>query len=903
MKSLKHSAESVGAAKDVKPANSSSETVPKMPADELPLDAQNQQTPQTPPSAQNPKRRARLKIAVIAAAALDVLLIVAAVFLLVVRPGATRVNPEAENRIREIMTSNSDNADVLTVKSNYGFETSFDKKTMKATGHVLNDDSNTETYSATTYSDDELKEQRSYVILEIGYRQGEGNDLASVGGDSSATKSSARPYLRINTSRAKNYFDRSAMPDKYKDTSKYSDLDLYAIARQSEIEKRGNKSTVSDLKINGQAFKLVDEVVAQSYSGGTIPLFHSYHYLTVHGGRPYAMSVETVYSDRMGEKTELEGIIRDMKFTKPTAEMREALLSRASAPIYAKAASQGGAIDTTTTNMPTGDVDTKTLISVVARNQIATVRVGSIRCADLTYRATNGATLNLTGLCNGGVGSGSIISSDGYIATNGHVAHVDDQSLLHSISTEEQLNAYVKFLQEAGYATASELSELVENAKSGDTASFEKLFNYASLVPKNNIGFGNDRKRYVIQTSDDPIRLKNAENGTSDWSWNYTATNLEASLVDAEVDATSTYFDSNSDKSDVAILKAKGQFPAIELGKSSNLEAGDMLTAIGYPAAVDNGADTKLSKTVPSVTQGSLSYVSSVAGGHKVFMMTTRIASGNSGGPTIDASGKQVGLNTYSSVSRNCGSSSDISDCFGRGVARDIEDLKAMASKNNVQINPGGELTKLWVSGLSSFASGKYSEAAKAFQRLNEVYPNNYLVSKFLEVSKATPDSEAKYDSPVAMEAESVELSSDAEGAVAVVMVLLFGGGGFILIIAIVGAVALAASSGKKRNPHFGQYPPRYPQNPYYQGQSNYAPVLPQPVVHPNQPPRSNYPPPVSPYPPMPIQPPYQQPLAPQQPVPPPYPQAPAPQPPQPPYSQPVPPGQGQNNPPYSSQG
>ena len=102
------------------------------------------------------------------------------------------------------MTSNSDNADVLTVKSNYGFETSFDKKTMKATGHVLNDDSNTETYSATTYSDDELKEQRSYVILEIGYRQGEGNDLASVGGDSSATKSSARPYLRINTSRAKN---------------------------------------------------------------------------------------------------------------------------------------------------------------------------------------------------------------------------------------------------------------------------------------------------------------------------------------------------------------------------------------------------------------------------------------------------------------------------------------------------------------------------------------------------------------------------------------------------------------------------------------------------------------------------------------------------------------------------
>ena len=43
MKSSKHSAEPVGAAKDVKPANSGSETAPEMSADKLPVDAQNPQ--------------------------------------------------------------------------------------------------------------------------------------------------------------------------------------------------------------------------------------------------------------------------------------------------------------------------------------------------------------------------------------------------------------------------------------------------------------------------------------------------------------------------------------------------------------------------------------------------------------------------------------------------------------------------------------------------------------------------------------------------------------------------------------------------------------------------------------------------------------------------------------------
>jgi predicted peptidase len=122
------------------------------------------------------------------------------------------------------------------------------------------------------------------------------------------------------------------------------------------------------------------------------------------------------------------------------------------------------------------------------------------------------------------------------------------------------------------------------------------------------------------------------------------------------------------------------------LGDSSKISKGDRITAIGYPAIVDGGTNTKKSKTVPTVTQGDVSGSTSDAGGHKLFSMSTQIAAGNSGGPAFDNNGKQVGLNTYGgSACANSGKSNN--SCFGRGIFRDIADLKTMAKKNNVTLS------------------------------------------------------------------------------------------------------------------------------------------------------------------------------------------------------------------------
>ena len=65
------------------------------------------------------------------------------------------------------------------------------------------------------------------------------------------------PDFSIVTSRKKAYFDRSTMPEEYKDTKKYSDLDLML---QGDINKQKKdnpnlKYHTSDATISGRKFK------------------------------------------------------------------------------------------------------------------------------------------------------------------------------------------------------------------------------------------------------------------------------------------------------------------------------------------------------------------------------------------------------------------------------------------------------------------------------------------------------------------------------------------------------------------------------------------------------------------------------------------------------------------------
>lgn len=132
--------------------------------------------------------------------------------------------------------------------------------------------------------------------------------------------------------------------------------------------------------------------------------------------------------------------------------------------------------------------------------------------------------------------------------------------------------------------------------------------------------------------------------------------------------------------SDVALLKIEGKdFPFLEVGKSSSLEVGDLVVAIGNPY----GLQFTLTTGVISATGRD-----SLGGGPKYqnFLQTdVAINPGNSGGPLINIYGQVVGINSMI-FSQSGGS-------VGIGFSIPID----MAKEIILQLKEGGKVVRGWV--------------------------------------------------------------------------------------------------------------------------------------------------------------------------------------------------------------
>ena len=95
---------------------------------------------------------------------------------------------------------------------------------------------------------------------------------------------------------------------------------------------------------------------------------------------------------------------------------------------------------------------------------------------------------------------------------------------------------------------------------------------------------------------------------------------------------------------DVALLKIQGanDLPTVTLGRSSDLQVGDQVVAIGHALALPGG---------PTVTTGIVSALDRTIGRaperlEHLIQTDAAINPGNSGGPLVNAAGEVVGMNT-----------------------------------------------------------------------------------------------------------------------------------------------------------------------------------------------------------------------------------------------------------------
>lgn len=810
----------------------------------------------------NPRSTKKLRIAAIVLGVLLIMLTIgwSVVSQNYINNGASRT---AQEKLKQVLAGEQESG-IRTVASKYGFTVRYDEDVFTALGREAANKPSSEAKDSKTYKDDELQESRGYSSLEIAFRQPSDTAKAE---DNKISSKLTLPHLAISTSNAKKYFDRTAMPEKYKDTKKYSDLDLMAetIIQQLTEKDANAKYTVSDVTIAGKKFKKVEQMLLFHNGGEAREIGRVYNYMTVQNDRPYWFKLP-VYTGSWAEEyaAQLESLIAGMTFQQPD----ESLLLSAKTGSIRLADTSASTAHKEQNDAPAQvltDINADTLTGVIARNQIATVRIGSMRCADMRFTAANGTNFTLNNACATNIGSGSIITGHGHIATSGRVTEFADAALFEQsfFSSSQVQQQYYNFVVQAGYISQASLTTLLQQSAAGSLEAAAAILSLINKVPQQSIAVSNNVSEYIVQTSNDPIRKQATSSGRPKWV--PSITNLKASKIDAEVDVNGPRLDKNNTKTDVAILKIDGSFPSVELGDTGSLQNNELLTTIGYPVVIDNSLKTTQTKSVPTAAQGNLAGRLTDAGGHKLFWMAqTSIVS--NGAPTFDRNGKQVGLSTYGGAA--CGSSESDNSCLGQGLTRDIQDLKNIASRNGIMPSSNNEITRLWMNGLQEFSDGRYSKAKVHFGDLNKKYPGNYLVEKLLKISEETKDDYIDEQLLINLDDASsgtLRKSRDSHNTIVLIVMILLGTVGLSFIIVVITIIAIVIDNKKKEvaqprpmpQSFHPQTPPRF-QTLYQQQPGSMPQYPPQPVPGQNYsplPPQSSQQPPQ----------PYQQPPTPHQ--------------------------------------
>ncbi|HVI69375.1 MAG TPA: serine protease [Magnetospirillaceae bacterium] len=666
-----------------------------------------------------------------------------------------------QNILKDALSIKDEADSQVTVTSQLGFKITYDKTFIDAHAQVTTS-AKDGLIQGEEYLGEDIKTPRSYNIVTL--------DLKKEDKDEQDGLWVIRPSLVILTSAREQYFEPRH--------GKYPGLSDTEITVK-EFEPSGSHLLGREQEtINGVIYeKLLYENVSPS-SGTQISLM--LQYVTVQNGRPHVANLHYYPKTQQGDLTPLIQAFSTMSYATPDSSAQYLTSLVPEKPAITTANVQLVA-DTEETVSTPKSLTEGTDVSIVAKNQLAVVRVGTIYCYDLSLLGTN--AVDLTDVCGAGAGSGSIVRDDGMVCTNGHVVKSGVRDaltvkiqlfILGKDSTS--LNKIADYFAGLGLIKQADMQQFVDNLLRADEDTLTSLPAILAKVPDSRISIKKEAGEYAIQLGNEPLKLKITPEKLS---FNYGKTIVEATYIDSQVDLNLKSLTS-SRTSDVALLDItdKRTFPVVKIGSMAELTKGDQLTVMGFPGFVDGGLTTKEKHTVPTATQGRITDLASDAAGNKLVSATTMIAQGNSGGPAFNEAGEQIGLATYASQSA---ADPDIGKTkFSReGIFRDVADFTKLAAEHNVSFTGKSTVNDLWYSGIDTFSQGDYSKAITAFKELGDTYGDHYLVSSFITASEDQLNAVLRRN-------------------------LLIGAGAFLAILLVLGVIRLI----KVLRHHPGQVPP-----------------------------------------------------------------------------------------------
>ncbi|SCA63904.1 Uncharacterized protein SCG7086_BI_00060 [Chlamydiales bacterium SCGC AG-110-P3] len=300
----------------------------------------------------------------------------------------------------------------------------------------------------------------------------------------------------------------------------------------------------------------------------------------------------------------------------------------------------------------------------------------------------------------GAAGTGFIVSPDGYIITNAHVALVGEN--LEAMLVDRVASLIISDV----YGDVSNRYEISDADKVElVTIIFNKVIEYFMA----NGYFENVNTDYKViygvPESVDDLQEKS-------WSATLKSHGEVISTVDGEL----TW------GRDVAIFKVEQSYlPTVILGDSNKVQVGDPIFVIGFPG-VASDAIFKVEELVePTVSQGVVSARKTMLTGFEVIQTDTEILPGNSGGPAYNMQGEVIGIATFGTANEG----------IGVNYLLPINLAKEFLNELNIE-NKQGVVDETFNEGLEAFWNKECYTTVKKMEDVLTLHPEHPYANEYI---------------------------------------------------------------------------------------------------------------------------------------------------------------------------
>jgi S1-C subfamily serine protease len=320
-------------------------------------------------------------------------------------------------------------------------------------------------------------------------------------------------------------------------------------------------------------------------------------------------------------------------------------------------------------------------------------------CANVSQYMMKGAETVSKELNTTMVGSGFIITPDGYVITNAHVVDENDESMKQSFAEQA--------FQEIIENDAKELEASMNRKLTAEEA--KALTDANSWYFSQTLSVGKIKKEFsvVMGISGD-----------------------KTEIIPMVIPAKLVTMGAAIPGKDVAILKLteKHIYPTIRIGDDKTMRVGDQVYALGYPAvATFHPLISEKSISEATLTRGLVSAKKNMKDGWEVLQTDASITHGNSGGPVSNEQGEVIGLATFGSIDQQRGQ-----EVQGMNFIVPVTIVKEFIKKADVKPEMS-DISLAYESALDLFDKAWYKKAVIKFKEVKEMNNSFPLVDKFIE--------------------------------------------------------------------------------------------------------------------------------------------------------------------------